>query len=104
MTMPQPRDTELAERKQQVLIRSAELRVSLTHQVQALSSPLAVADQAVAGAQWLRTHPAWPLGAMAVLAVLRPRRALRWASRLLVGWRVYAKARDWLDRAAMKRP
>lgn len=102
--MTQQRDAELAVRKQKLLIRSAELRVTLAHQAQVVRAPLAVADQAVAGAQWLRDHPAWPLGTMAVLAALRPRRALRWAMRLWWGWQTYAKARDWLGRTPMKRP
>lgn len=102
--MQRPHNATLAERKLQLLIRSAELRVTLAHEARALRTPLAVADHAVAGVQWLRDHPVWPLGTMALLAILRPRRALRWASRLLLGWRVYAKARDWLDRPPMKRP
>lgn len=103
--MQRPPDTaQLTERKQRLLIRSAELRVSLSHQARALRPPLEVADQVVNGVQWLRDHPAWSLGTLAALAALRPRRALRWALRLWLGWRTYAKARDWLGSASMKRP
>jgi len=92
------RAAELAARKQQLLIRSAELRVTLTHQAKPLQGPLAVADQAVIGMRWLREHPQWPLGALLLTAVLRPRRALAWATRLWWGWDVYKKARRWLAR------
>lgn len=99
----QQRD-ELARRQQQLLIRSAELRVTLAHQAQVLQAPLAVADQVRAGVQWLRQHPQWPLGALVLLALKRPRRALGWASRLWWGWRVYLRARDWLGSAVTKPP
>jgi len=102
MSTKHQRDIELAERKQQLLIRSAELRVSMAHHARALRGPLSVVDQAMAGAQWLRTHPAWPLGTMLMLAVLRPRRILRWGFRLWGGWRLFGKARDWLDNVAPK--
>lgn len=90
--------TELAARKQQLLIRSAELRVTLAHQSQTLQGPLAWADQAVSGTRWLRNHPQWSLGALGLLAVLRPRRALAWAGRLWWGWGLYQRARSWLAR------
>lgn len=91
-------EMELAARKQQLLIRSAELRVTLAHQSQTLQGPLAWADQAVNGTRWLRNHPQWSLGALLLLAVLRPRRALAWAGRLWWGWGLYQRARSWLAR------
>ena len=96
---PRQREAELAARKQRLLIRSAELRVTLAHQAEALQAPLALADQAISGARWLRSHPQWPLGALLALAVLRPRRALAWATRLWWGWDLYKKTRRWLQRA-----
>lgn len=92
------RETALAARKQQLLIRSAELRVTLAHQSQTLQGPLALADQAVSGTRWLRDHPQWPLGALLLLAVLRPRRALAWATRLWWGFGLYRNVRRWLAR------
>jgi hypothetical protein len=100
--MGRPQRNELARRQQQLLIRSAELRVALAHEVRDLQTSLSVADQVMAGAQWLRQHPLLPLLAVALLALRRPRRALRWASRLLWGWGLYQRARDWLGGAAAK--
>ena len=91
----QQRD-ELARRQQQLLIRSAELRVTLAHRAQVLETPLAVADQVWGGVQWLRQHPQWPLGALALLALKRPRRMLGWASRLWWGWGLYQRWQQWL--------
>lgn len=93
------RDQLLAERKQRLLIRSAELRVGLAHDARALAGPLAAADQAVAGAQWLRAHPLVPLGTLLALAVLRPRRVLAWGTRLWWGIRLARQFRGWLASA-----
>jgi len=107
MSLQHPRDTELAERKQQLLIRSAVLRVSLAHQAQVLRGPLAMADTVRNGTQWLRRRPQWPLAALALLALLalrRPRRALRWATRLWWGWHSYQRFQQWLDKQPRQRP
>jgi hypothetical protein len=98
--MGRQRDQELARRHQQLLVRSAELRVALAHQARVLQTPLALADQARAGLHWLRAHPQWPLGALLLLAVTRPRRALRWASRLWMGWDFYKNMRGMFRKAA----
>lgn len=94
--MSRARHAELAERKLALLIRSAELRVTLAQEARVLQTPLAAADQAVAATQWLRAHPQWVAGGLLVLALLRPRRALGWASRLWWGWGLYRRARSWL--------
>ncbi len=104
MSLQHPRDTELAERKQQLLIRSAVLRVSLAHQAQVLRGPLAMADTVRNGTQWLRRRPQWPLAALALLALRRPRRALRWATRLWSGWHSYQRFQQWLDKQPRQRP
>lgn len=90
----------LARRQQQLLLRSAELRVTLAHQAQALRSPLALADQLRAGVHWLRQHPVWPLAALVLLALRRPRPLLRWAPRLMGGWQLFLRLRHWLGGGA----
>jgi hypothetical protein len=90
---------ELERRQQLLLIRSAELRVTLAHQARALQAPLALADQLRAGAQWLRRHPLWPAAALVLLAWRRPRRILVWVSRLSWGWRLYRRVRHWAQQA-----
>lgn len=102
--MGQTQRDQLARRQQQLLIRSAELRVTLAQQAQALQTPLAVADLVRGGTQWLRGHPQWSLGALGLLALRRPRRILRWAPRLLWGWQLFQRARDWLGSTAVKPP
>jgi len=73
----------LRRRREQLLTRSAALRVRLRYEAAALAAPLALADQGVQAVRWLRVHPEWPLAALGVWVLLGPRRALRWAMR---GW------------------
>jgi len=85
------RHLALQRRREQLRLRSTELRVAIARDAQALGPPLAVADQGRAVLDWLREHPEWPLGATALLALLRPRRTLRWAGRLWWGWRQWRR-------------
>ncbi len=86
----------LLQRRQRLLLRSAELRVALAAQSQVLKAPLALADQARAGAQWLYRNPGWPLAALLLLWVLRPQRALRWGGRVFGAWLTLRRAQVWL--------
>lgn len=101
---PPSRAQALTEHKQRLLLRSAELRVEMQHEARALQAPLAVADQAVAVVQWLRARPLVPLGALVSLTVLRPRRVLRWTSRLWWGWGMVRQVRAWLLASSSRRP
>jgi hypothetical protein len=74
-------------RRERLLIRNAELRQQLARQAQDLAAPLALADRSLDGLRWLRQHPEWPLGALTVWIVFRPRRAWRWAARAWWLWR-----------------
>jgi hypothetical protein len=84
---------DLAQRRTLLLARSQMLRDDWAHQVQALRAPLGVADRARDGVQWLARNPQWPLAAVALLVVLRPRRALRLASFAWWGWGVLKRVR-----------
>lgn len=86
---------ELVLRQQRLLVRSAQLRFTLSEQAQIFKRPLTVADKAQAGLQWLYRNPLWPLGAVLALAVLRPRRAILWGGRLLWAWKTFRRARIW---------
>ena len=83
-------------RQQQFLIRSAQLRISFAEQTQVLKRPLALADDARAGMQWLLRNPQWPLGVLVFLIVVRPSRALRWGGRAWAAWRSLQRAQIWL--------
>lgn len=86
---------ELQLRQQRLLIRSTELRLQLRGHLQSLQGPAAVADQAKAGMVWLYQHPQWPAGALALLLVLKPRRALAWTGKLWWLWKSARLLRHW---------
>jgi hypothetical protein len=83
----------LERRRAQLLLRSAQLRNDLAQHVQVLRKPLGWVDQTRAAGDWLRRNPQWPLGALAVVALLRPRRALRWAGTAWWGFSLFQRAR-----------
>jgi hypothetical protein len=90
---------ELELERQRLLQRSAQLRVELGAQSGVLNTPLRLIDNARTGVHWLRNHPEWPLGALALLVLLRPGRVLRWSTRLVWGWQLWRRARpavQWL--------
>lgn len=89
----------LATRHGALKARIAEQRLSLAEQVRPLEAALSVADRGVAGVDWLKRHPGAVGGAFAVLALLRPGRAWRWAKRGLVVWRGWQGVKQYLQRA-----
>lgn len=79
------------QRQQRLQARSSLLRQRLADDVQVLQRPLALADQVRRGWQWLRTHPEALAGGVLLLALLRPRRAWRLASRAWAGWQLWRR-------------
>jgi hypothetical protein len=96
-------DDELVLRQQRLLMRSAELRLKLSDQTQLFKRPMAIVDHAQAALHWLYCNPKWPLGVLLVLVVLRPRRTLRWGSRLWWAWRTFKRAQSWITSLPLQR-
>lgn len=88
---------ELQLRQQRLLIRSTELRLQLRGHLQSLQRPAAVADQFKASLVWLYQHPQWPAGALALLLILKPRRALAWTGKLWWLWKSARLLRHWRE-------
>ncbi len=82
---------DVAQRQQQLLVRSSRLRQRLADDAQVLQRPLALADQVRHGWQWLRAHPEVPAAGALLLALIRPRRAWRLASRAWAGWQLWRR-------------
>jgi hypothetical protein len=89
---------DLIQRQQELLVRSAHLRRDLADQSQILQRPFAVVDSARSGLQWLRRNPQWPLAALTLVVLVRPRRAMVWGGRLWWAWKTVKGAQDWLAR------
>lgn len=94
---------ELLLRQQRLLVRSAQLRLALADQAQVFKKPLAMADRARSGLQWLYRNPQWPLAALLVLVVLRPGRAILWSGRLWWAWNTFKRARKWMATLQVQR-
>ncbi|MDK9705069.1 MAG: YqjK-like family protein [Sulfuritalea sp.] len=91
---------ELALKKQRLQIASESLRTEFGLCAAGLAPAFGGADCAVEGVRWLRRNPQWIVAAGVALVVARPKRAWRWARRAFVGWQVWRKLRDVLDRRA----
>lgn len=87
---------ELRSRQARLLVHSRALRHRLAEETQALGRPLALADKAHAGVDWLLAHPQWLAAIVALPVLLRPRRALGWALKLWWGWGAWRKLRQLL--------
>jgi hypothetical protein len=74
--------------RERLVERSRTLRCTAVEQSAALAPALRVGDQLRAAFDWIRGHPGIIAGAAVGLAVVRPRRALRWGLRLWGGWRL----------------
>jgi hypothetical protein len=90
------RTAALAQRQHELLLRSADLRTRLAIDAAVLRQPFSLADRVRDGWRWLRANPEAPIAALVVLAVLRPRRVLRWGLRIWAGWRSLRRLQRWV--------
>lgn len=88
----------LTRRREQLLLRSAQLRRTLAQQSQPLQGTLALADQLRAGLHWLRRHPVWPVVVLAVLSLPPTRRLVQRLPRLLALSQLLLQIWQWLGR------
>ena len=85
---------ELATRQGMLKARIDAQRQTLAQHAEPLESAFADADKAVAGVDWVKQNPL-PVGvAVAVLAILKPSRAWRWAKRGVFVWRGWQGLRN----------
>lgn len=83
-------------RQQQLLIRSTELRISLSNDLQRLQRPAAWLDQLSAASHWLTQHPLWAVGSLVAWLVLQPRRVVGLIGRAWWLWSTAKRLRRWL--------
>jgi len=95
-----PTTLELALKKQRLQIAGETLRAEFGLCAAGLAPAFSGADCALEGVRWLRRNPQLVVGAGVALAVVRPKRAWRWGRRAFVGWQLWRKLRDLLDRRA----
>jgi hypothetical protein len=91
---------EIRARRELLLARSAVQRDALALLVQRWHAPLDLADRGFRVVQYAREHPGAVLLAVAALAALSPKRALRWTGPAMAIWRGYRWAATALGRFA----
>lgn len=98
--MASDHERSLQLRQMTLRLRSAELRIQLAQEGQALRAPLALADQGRQVLLWLRDRPGWTAGGaaglLALVTGLKPRRLLHWAGRGLKVWRWVVRVRGFM--------
>jgi hypothetical protein len=78
----------LAEQRERLVARAEAQRRTLEEDVEPWRGPLALADQGVAVLRHIRSHPEWLVGAVVLLAALRPRRFGKWLGRGWMSWKL----------------
>ena len=93
-------------RRGRLLERIAHQRAVLSRDVQPVCHVLQTADQAVArvrtASDFLKSHPALILAAVALFVVLKPRRAWRLAKRGFFIWRLWGTLREQFARLELR--
>ena len=85
----------LAERRERLIAQAAAQRMALAQNIEPWRKPLARVDQGLAALRYIKRHPAWIVGAAALLAALRPGRVGKW---LQLGWVTWQMRHRLLDR------
>lgn len=82
---------ELAQRRQRLQYLSAQQRATIANGIKPLFPVFSTLDRTRDVVHWLRGHPGLSVGALAILGLKRPRKALRWAKRGLFVWQAWRR-------------
>lgn len=87
----------LQERRERLVALAAQQRSALAQDIAPWRTPLALADQGLEALRYVRRHPAWIFGGIALLAMVQPRHAGKWLGRGWVTWQLLHKSRSSRD-------
>ena len=90
---------DLRARQTRLLQRSAVLRVQAQQELMQLAPSFALADGVIEAGKWLHRNPLYAIAALATCAVLKPRTALRMATRGWSMWQRWQTLRQGITRA-----
>lgn len=76
-------------KRARLIERAAREREDLAQTLQSWSGPLGFVDRCFGAVRYVMSRPPLVAGAMLVFALLRPRRALKWARRAWGLWQSY---------------
>jgi hypothetical protein len=83
-------------KRARLILRAAREREDLAYALQSFSRPLGFIDRCLEGLRFVIARPPLLAGTLFVLALLRPRRAWKWARRAFGVWQSYR----WLTKKA----
>lgn len=88
----------LAERRERLVAQAAAQRLALAKNIEPWRRPLARVDQGLAVLRYIKGHPAWIVGGVALLTALRPGRVRaagvgKWLTRGWATWQMVRKLR-----------
>ena len=86
--------TEIARRKESLVAKSGRERAALASEFGVWQKPIAVIEQGLAAARFLKSHPLLVAAAVVVVAALGRRKLPRWAGRALMVWRAWGALQD----------
>jgi hypothetical protein len=89
-----PKLIEIALRRERLIAQAAQQRTALAQSVQPWRTPLALADQGLVALRYLKQHPAWVAGGVAVVVMLRPRAVGKWVGRVWLLWKMVHRLRS----------
>ena len=87
---------EIEAKRARLIERAAHERAHLAQTLQSWAQPLGFIDRCLGAVRFVISRPPLVAGAVLVFALLRPRRALKWAQRAWGLWRSYR----WLTQKA----
>ena len=93
--MNRRREQTLLARREDLMVRSAALRQQFATHAHDLRGPVGVADRVVDGYHWLLRNPLWPLAAVGLLVISRPRALARLGLRGFGAWRLWKRFRPY---------
>jgi hypothetical protein len=97
--MSRPRIERIRARRERLLERAQNEREVLAGELAAFAPVVRVVDGGIAAVEWVRRNPEPVIAVALVVAVLRPRRAFRWALRGFSLWQGYRRVSALLARA-----
>jgi hypothetical protein len=80
--------TRLAEQRERLIAQAARQRMALAQDIEPWRTPLAIADQGLVALRFVKRHPVWLVGGIALFAAVRPGSVGNWLKRGWVTWRI----------------
>jgi len=80
--------SRLIERREHLVAQAAAQRMALAQEIEPWRVPLARADQGLAALRFIKRHPVWLVGGVALLAAMRPGGLGKWLRRSWIAWQV----------------